>query len=755
MKKIYSLLAGALMLFAQSASAQTMSDENAVLQGEKYNMRLFKNYDFVQGTYNGNPFTNDAGETVSGDGCLSWSPDPTSLIVNSNQKTYQVTSPVEMSNFVGMFGSSNMINLRAACGKDGIHNYGSGGRWFALADMKIGQIVVLEHSEGTNDGKGNETTIKPNVAANNGNTGWADQATEPLQVEDITAEIHDIQDLVDADGDGEPDMTHDTHHYWKVINDGYVFIDMERNTHVKALQIWIDNAAAEAVSSPTMKMASVSGSARGIDFKPGESTLGTACQSYYITEEDKEDGIEYPLFLKKTDEIDHYDYTYNIDPETGDTLGIDSTAVYKLVLDEEEIASAGQYGEHPYNPLEGLTVTANQDIDGDGYVTIWAQTLSESGAFSSIVELSVSINEITLNAPTLSLVKVDGIHRSYKIGWTNNTLCGESYKISGTQDGSEFSFDENTGIGEIITFSESAMIKVEVEGYNEGVANVTADFAGIDVKRKNGTEGHDWDFVNISDEMYDQFMGRVAASYNETVISESGDTTIISHTPEEYKKGIEEEIEGVDEWEIVPAYYGWYQPVGNNRTTLDVVSDTIYEGEIFDKNANGYGYVKEQTGIFNGLQISCPPNKNNASCIFKYLDKADGNELGFLGVYFMDRVTITFPREVAKAGELVEIYHGKGGSNYTNTTSHEVYTVPSEELLSITLPSGGVHVFYIDVYTYEGLPEDIYETGVEATEADSNIVEIYSISGARVNALQKGINIVKMSNGKIAKMLVK
>lgn len=755
MRKIYSLLAGALMMISQAVSAQVISEENDVLQSEQYNMLLFRNYDFVAGTYNGNPFTNDAGETVSGDGCLTLSPDAASFKLNAFD-AFQVISPVEMSNFYVQIGTS-AINLRAGVNKDGLHNYGSGGRWAAIADMKAGQIIVIEHSEGTNDGKGNATTVKPNVMQNNGASNWADVPTDPIQVEDITDAIHEIQDLVDADGDGEADNVHDTHHYWKVINDGYVYIDMERNTHVKALQIWINAAAEEAVSAPVMKMASVEGSSRGIDFKPGESTLNNTCTSYYITEEDVDNGTEYPLYLKESEEVDHYEYSYQIGEE-GDTIGVDSTAVYKLVLDQESIAAAGEYGEHPFVPEEGLTINANQDIDGDGYVTIWAQTLSESGAFSSIVELKVSIGEITLNAPTLSLYKVEGLDRLYKIGWSNNTLCGESFQITGTlDDGGEFSFDENTGIGEIISFKEKATVKVEVKGYLAGEAEFAADFAGMDVKRKNAeTEGHDWDFVNISEEMYNQFYAKVAASYNETVIdAEKGDTTIVSHSVEEYEKAVEEENqEIIESWEKVPAYYGWWQTVSSNRTTLDVVSDTIYEGEIFDKNANGYGYVKEQTGIFDGLQISCPPNANNASCIFKYLDKADGNELGALGVYFMSKPTITFPREVAAAGEVVEIYYGTGGSNYTTTTTHALYTVPTDELLSVTLPNA-VHVFYIDVFTYDGLPEDNYDAAIESTTANAKVAAIYTLSGTRVASMQKGINLVKMSDGKVVKMFVK
>ncbi len=46
-------------------------------------------------------------------------------------------------------------------------------------------------------------------------------------------------------------------------------------------------------------------------------------------------------------------------------------------------------------------------------------------------------------------------------------------------------------------------------------------------------------------------------------------------------------------------------------------------------------------------------------------------------------------------------------------------------------------------------------TGVETVETAAQTVAVYSIAGARVNGLQKGINIVKMSNGTVKKVLVK
>ena len=48
-------------------------------------------------------------------------------------------------------------------------------------------------------------------------------------------------------------------------------------------------------------------------------------------------------------------------------------------------------------------------------------------------------------------------------------------------------------------------------------------------------------------------------------------------------------------------------------------------------------------------------------------------------------------------------------------------------------------------------------TGIDATEnaSEATAVEFYSINGVRLAAPQKGINIVKMSDGTVSKVLVK
>lgn len=47
------------------------------------------------------------------------------------------------------------------------------------------------------------------------------------------------------------------------------------------------------------------------------------------------------------------------------------------------------------------------------------------------------------------------------------------------------------------------------------------------------------------------------------------------------------------------------------------------------------------------------------------------------------------------------------------------------------------------------------ETSISSTQANATIVDIYSVNGVRMAKMQKGVNIVKMSNGKVVKVLVK
>lgn len=117
----------------------------------------------------------------------------------------------------------------------------------------------------------------------------------------------------------------------------------------------------------------------------------------------------------------------------------------------------------------------------------------------------------------------------------------------------------------------------------------------------------------------------------------------------------------------------------------------------------------------------------------------------------MSRPTLTFSRKAAQYGEYILIQQGAGGSNYTNWRSPLLVEVPETELCTVTLANGGIHVFNIDVYTTETLPEDGYVEPGEETSISTIAVApktrnyIYDLSGRRVLNAKKGIYII---NGK-------
>jgi hypothetical protein len=481
--------------------------------------------------------------------------------------------------------------------------------------------------------------------------------------------------------------------------------------------------------------------------------------------------------LKDSEEVDHYEYVYDAD---GETI-VEEIPVYKKVLDMDAVADAGGlFGENePYDPTMGyIAVDANFDEDDgvkDNIVTVKAVSVSvETGVLSDIITLPVSVEEITLNAPTLTLTGINGEERTYTVGWTNNTLCGEEYQIVlETGEGGYYEQEPNTGIGTTVTSAVSVKATVKVEGYYDGVNEKGVDYAGIDITRKNTSEDgegntiHDWDFTTLTN--YQSALIKQDYSLDENIIescyiiedptAEEPEKTY--YTKEEFING--ESDGGVDLSEATPVLKasGWSFDSGNYRASLNVASSEEVDPEtLHDLNENGYGYVVDQAGIFDGLQVSCPPNTKNNSCILQYIGKVvdayNNDGITQLGVYFMAKPTITFSRDVAKAGELVVIYYGTGGSNYTTYRTPLLATVPEDALLSVTLPNGS-HVFYIDVYTYDSLPEDIYVTGVEGakTAASAKIAAYYTFNGVRIAAPQKGFNIVKYTDGSIKKLFVK
>lgn len=714
--------------------------ENNVVLDSVYGLRMYKYYDFFNGKCSPTDyFTDGAGNRVSGDGCFTLSTDKASFKLNGFD-SFQVLKPVEMGNFFIQIGTG-AINLRAGVGKDGLHNYGSGSRFFAVGDVKAGQVIVCQWGVTSS----RESVCQPSAAISGATAcTWTDISEEvhAAQKEAGTHIDWVYDEVLEEDVEQEVPGTADNFTYWRVESDGYFVIEMQRDICVQGLQIWIDASAAEAVSAPTMKLTSVYETSRTIELEAGASTLGSSCEVWYGLESEE------ALYLVETEEIVKSDTIYVVDEEGNPTEEIESIVnTYKKVIDPEEWES-GIAGSRYYD--KEIEISDQDDEDGDGYVTVNAATVSEFGGFSDIVSFKVAVSELTLNAPSVTLVGLEGTTRQYKVGWSNNTLCKEEFEVKVNVDGQEKIVEDFETIYEA---EETIGATAHVEGYIDGVlAEQDVMARGTAYLRKNTEKAeagqHDWDFVNLTETQYQMIRGEYSDTYVYVTPNEQDETVMdsIFFGRDEFMAMVESgEMQLADAQPYNPIDCGWWYDASKSRATLNVIApDTLATGEIVingkDPNANGYGYVDDSyVQLFNnGLSFSCPPNANNASCLFIYTNRD-------LGVYFMARPTLTFARETAKYGDYVLIYQGAGGSNYTNSRWPSLYEVPAEELLNVTLQSGGVHVFYIDVYTPEEAPEDPY-TGIEEVKVPAALQNvIFDLSGRRVQKAEKGIFII---NGK-------
>ncbi|MBP5513850.1 MAG: hypothetical protein J6Y04_03640 [Bacteroidaceae bacterium] len=711
MRKLYSLIL-LVMMMGCSVTAMAWSYDlslgNDVLTNQ-YGYMLYKDYDFYNGNCNVNDvFTRLNGERCYGDGCFTLATDKASFKLNGFD-TYQVTEPVEMSNFYVQIGTA-AINLRAGVGKSGLHNYGSGSRFFAIGDVKAGQIIVCQWGITSS----RESVVQP-ASAISGATACT--------FTDLTADVHAAQ----IEMQGTDDASSDAFSYWRAESDGYFVVEMQRDACIQGIQIWIDASADEAVSAPSMTLKGVNLSERQIELTPGESTMGYDCVTYYGIV----DRGEKALFLIDSDEIEKEEDVDILDEE-GNVIGSEHRVTYKQIIDPEEIAN-GTCGENRYDGSY-IVVNSNDDEDGDGYVTIAAATVSESYKFSDIVTINVSVNEITLNAPTMSLTGLNGTIRQYQVGWANNTLCGEDYELIANVDGDE----RPVTVGEFVEAEVEVGARVHAEGYLDGVLEVTDVLEpAVEFSRKNQAnaeaEKHDWDFVNLP--LQQKFLLKHIYSDPIGVVDENtGDT--IRYAFDDFAKQVEEgtlmENQAIT-LDTIPS--GWAWDSGRARGTLEVNRDTTWTSDTeFTVTTT---YVEEKLGIYpetNGLTFECAPNSSNNSTVLMYSN-------GDLGLYFMSRPTLTFSREAATYGEYVLVYQGAGGSNYTNSRWPTLYAVPADELLTFQLQNGGIHVFYIDVYTREDLPAD----GIEEMKSEELRMKnaIFDLSGRRVSAssLQKGVYI--------------
>lgn len=726
MRKIYSLITAVLLggsLASNAANTTVTVSEEAVAHLEDY--RLIKLYDFVAWTYNGEELP-------------AWTYSDTKASFRINNWDHKLTDVFQITTeglnniYIQDTGGQYPRTLASEPGKAcGIFNIKSGGRIFSISDLKAGMIVVLQG--GSNDAKypWDNTTF----------------VTYEDNIYELTDSIHAVQEALDNDGDGEADGINDGLRYYRIESDGRLDLSLGRSNWIAAYAILINKNMAEYVETPIQKLTKVEHAYRKIEVKSYSSSFGTPVKTYYSL-----DGSS-PINMRDTEVVLSRDTTWVINEETGEivideTTGepmvdhIDITYVQEPVQDE-----TGEWGDWIYeNEIE---ISDGDDYDGDGLVTVKVASITDEGVMSGVSSLTYSVGEIVLNTPVLTLVGMDKTARNYQLSWTNNTLCEEDYS---------FTYEANTGeagemvIGDIISLTDGVVVTVSAEGYSDGVLvmNEVAE-QGRAYTRKNAelaAEGqHDWDFQNLSEDMIKKLEGKVVDYYYTLTYDENGEVIdTVKYDAEKIDNG---EIDEPDNMETAYKYYGWNTPeVGNNysRTTLHVIVDTLVNEETGEKTTNAY-YDEEKTGIFNGLTISCPPNAANNSCIFIYTNAE-------LGAYFMSKSTIGVGNTAY--GEFVVMGLGSGGSNYTTRTwsSCEMNGNPDGPY-SVNL-AAGMHVFYIDIYTSNDLPDVIEKVeGNNATFAnvysiDGRLVRANANVGNALNGLAKGIYIM---NGK--KYLVK
>ncbi|MCD8236203.1 MAG: hypothetical protein LUD00_06020 [Prevotellaceae bacterium] len=725
MRKIYSLITAVLLgssLASNAANTTVTVSEEAVAHLENY--RLAKLYDFVAWTYNGEELPEwKYSDTKASFKVNNWAASPTDV--------FQVTTEGLNNLYLQDTGGQYPRTLASEPGKAcGIFNGSKGGRIFSIGDLKVGMIVVLQG--GSNDAS------KP----------WSQTIlTYEDNIYNLTDSIHSVQEALDNDGDGEADGINDGLRYYRIESDGRLDLSLERSNWIAAYAILINKDMAEYVETPVQKLTKVEHAYRKIEVKSYSSSFGTPVKTYYSI-----DGNS-PINMRDTEVELSRDTTWVTNEETGEIVideatgepmidHIDITYVQEPVQDE-----AGEWGDWIYeNEIE---ISDGDDEDGDGFITVKVASITDDGVMSGVSSLTYSVGDIVLNAPVLTLVGMNETARNYQLSWTNNTLCEEDYS---------FTYEANTGevgemvIGDIISLTDGVTVTVSAEGYSDGVfvMNEVAE-QGRSYTRKNAelaAEGqHDWEFQNLPEDMIKKLEGKVVDYYYTLTYDENGEVTdTVKYDAEKIDNG---EIDEPDNMETAYKYYGWNAPeVGNNysRSTLHVIVDTLVNEETGEKTTNAY-YDEEKTGIFNGLTVSCPPNAANNSCIFIYTNAE-------LGAYFMSKSTISV--ENTAYGEFVVMGLGSGGSNFTNRTwsSCEMNEDPTGPY-SVNL-AAGMHVFYIDIYTSDDLPDTIEKVeGNNATFAnvysiDGRLVRANANVGNALNGLAKGIYIM---NGK--KYLVK
>ncbi|MBQ9665949.1 MAG: dockerin type I repeat-containing protein [Bacteroidaceae bacterium] len=199
----------------------TIPKENVVLQSAAYNYRLCKDVNFSDLTINGKTMGVDA---------LTFDAS-----ITTDEIRYNGYIPYQCS----VEGLENLwcaMTTPSYTAGRGLQTNGSGPRGLLLGNMKKDQIIVFEGANGGyNTGKTDENYngfCIPNGSRYSGGTEWTWELFDPLQVEDISTEIHTKQNEI-AGGDA-----YSKYLYLRVLQDGWVSIPMERSAWIYGYQIW-------------------------------------------------------------------------------------------------------------------------------------------------------------------------------------------------------------------------------------------------------------------------------------------------------------------------------------------------------------------------------------------------------------------------------------------------------------------------------------------------------------------------------------
>lgn len=716
MRKFYSLVLSALVAIPMAMNAQ-MTEENETLANYEDGYRLEKDVDFKAATVNG--------VAIQPAYSLQFGAEVSGVKINGYVPKFLTNTGLEFMSF-NLPGDNidwpNNNALRSTKNE----------RWIGIHYLREGQIVVFDVSNK------DAAQFVPNSIACNKNTGWADTPQEPQILEEISQEIHDLQDL-SAERDPETgeiiSSNTDAFRYFRVINSGDCYIKFNGKTanYLSHFQIWSPAGEAEVVSIPSLKVVGVDGEARQLEFKPGESTLGSKVVTYYSTDGDD------PVFLKEV--FDHYDYVYETDDEgnviynDGQPVVKEEIPVYKKVLDESQFVDVDNityYGPNaPFNPDDGyIYVDASDDEDGDGKVTVKAVSVSESTlVISEIQEIEVNVGEIQLNAPTLTLVGINGTERTYKMTWNNNTLCGEPYGFifeNGEELYVEYDWDSETNSNPAFgaTFSSETTIKmtVRVEGYIDGVTEIEVYEAGENYSPVAKEGEHDWDFQNLTQEQLDMINQKLIDHY---YIEDEDGNVKATYTIEEYEAGVGDDGTDLLGDNVFPAYFvcGWDGSDSRNanrhwRTWIPTyeLDDNLQPTTTIVSTA----YAEDKTGLLDGLTVDNDHPSYSTMAIFTNKE----------GLYFMSKGTLKV-NEV-KYGQIVVL------TTNTGVTVVKVDNAPEGYEFTI---GKGTYVYSIDIVTPDVLPDVPYElVGVEGVKAaDAKKGVRYNLAGQRVNKAYKGL----------------